>query len=111
MDKLNHYEEIICKVVLAYTDNTAVSKPVETWPIIDREQKHFAVFDMGWEGNKRIHHVPIHIDIIGDKVWVQKDMTDSEVVLTLIEAGIPKEDIVLGFHVPRIRPLTEYATG
>ena len=29
----------------------------------------------------------------------------------LVEAGIPKEDIVLAFHAPEMRPLTEFAVA
>ncbi|MFN0112370.1 MAG: element excision factor XisI family protein, partial [Blastocatellia bacterium] len=29
----------------------------------------------------------------------------------LEEAGVPKEDIVLGFQPPKVRPYTEYAVA
>ncbi|WP_319592610.1 element excision factor XisI family protein [Zarconia navalis] len=43
------------------------------------------------------------------KVWVEQDSTDLCVVDDLLAAGIPASDIVLGFHHPNKRKLTEFA--
>ena len=52
-----------------------------------------------------------HIDIINDKLWVQEDATDYDLVGVLEEHGIPKNDIVLAFHAPYKRPFTGYAVA
>jgi hypothetical protein len=44
-------------------------------------------------------------------VWIQYDGTNRPVADELIEAGIPKEDIVLGFQPAEVRPLTGFAVG
>ena len=41
-----------------------------------------------------------------DKIWIQFDGTSTGIALELVESGIPKEDIVLGFRPPHIRPRT-----
>ncbi|RKZ93145.1 MAG: hypothetical protein DRR19_02055 [Candidatus Parabeggiatoa sp. nov. 1] len=51
----------------------------------------------------------IHIDIINDNLWIQRD--DTGVTQELVNAGIPKDHIVLGFHPAEVRPHTEYAAG
>ena len=48
----------------------------------------------------------IHIDIRDGKVWIEYNGTDAEIGAELVAAGIPKEDIVLGFQPAEIRPLT-----
>lgn len=53
----------------------------------------------------------VHIDLIEDKVWIQYDGTEDGVAMELVEAGIPKENIVLGFRPPEIRPYTGFAIG
>lgn len=42
----------------------------------------------------------IHIDIRNGKVWLQHDGTDARIAEQLIEAGILKHNIVLGFQEP-----------
>ncbi|MEQ8757304.1 MAG: element excision factor XisI family protein [Coleofasciculus sp. G1-WW12-02] len=49
------------------------------------------------------------MDIIGNKVWIQRDGTEDGIALDLENAGIPKDHIVLGFKPPEVRPMTGYA--
>jgi len=58
-----------------------------------------------------VHGCVVHIDIIGDKVWIQYDGTNRPVADELMAAGIPPTDIVLGFHPPKMRQHTEFAVG
>ena len=51
----------------------------------------------------RSHSVSIQIDLKGEKLWIQYDVTEVGVVNELVEEGIPKEDIVLAYHAPFIR--------
>jgi hypothetical protein len=53
----------------------------------------------------------LHIDIKRDKIWIQHDGTEGGLAGRLVEAGVPKEDIVLAFHAPYKRRFTEFATG
>jgi hypothetical protein len=51
----------------------------------------------------------VHLDIIDGKIWVQRDETEDGVTHELVGAGVPKHDIVLGFHPADVRPHTGYA--
>jgi hypothetical protein len=42
---------------------------------------------------------------------VDEDCTGFDGVGHLLEANIPQEDIVLAFHHPQLRPLTEFAVA
>jgi len=53
----------------------------------------------------------IHLDIINGKIWIQHDSTDWPVADALLEAGVPKEDIVLGFHPAEVRQYTDFAVA
>ncbi|NCR61237.1 MAG: XisI protein [Microcystis aeruginosa LG11-05] len=65
----------------------------------------------GWSGNKYLHATPIHLSLVVDKVWIQCDETEEGIATDLMEAGIPKEDIVLGFRYPKIRKYTGFAVA
>lgn len=79
--------------------------------VIDNERGRYVLFLIGWQGYRRIHTCLVHIDLVEDKVWIQEDGTESGITNRLIEAGIPKEHIVIGFHTPAERVLTEFAVG
>jgi XisI protein len=49
--------------------------------------------------------------MIDERVWIQLDNTEDGIAEELIAAGIPKQDIVLGFHEPEIRPYTGFAVA
>jgi hypothetical protein len=53
----------------------------------------------------------MHLDLIGDKIWIQYDDTEEEIATDILEAGVPKEDIVLGFCHPKIREYTGFAVA
>ena len=67
--------------------------------------------DLGWNDDKYLHTTPIHLDLIDDKIWIQYDDTEEGVATDLLEAGVPKEDIVLGFRHPKVRQHTGFAVA
>lgn len=84
--------------------------PFERKLIVDQDRRNFIVLLMGWQGYRYIHTCIIHVEIVDDKVWVQADNTEAGITDELVVAGIPKEQIVLGFQSPFERSLTEFAT-
>lgn len=66
---------------------------------------------MGWDGKKYVHGAVIHAEVIEDKIWIHYDGTEDGIANDLIEAGIPRERIVLGFRSEKIRPFTGFAVG
>ncbi|MEM7032901.1 MAG: element excision factor XisI family protein, partial [Chloroflexota bacterium] len=53
--------------------------------------------------------VSLHLRIKQDKIWIERDNTDVGIAESLLEAGVAKEDIVLGFYRPERRKITEFA--
>jgi hypothetical protein len=43
--------------------------------------------------------------------WIEKDNTEDGVAPELVEAGIPKSQIVLAFRPPEVRKHTDYAVA
>ena len=111
MDKLNQYRGIIEQILTDVAKITPSKDRLEYKLIFDRERDSYGLVSIGWNNAARIHHFVIHLEIIGGKVWIQEDNTDLVIAEDLERAGIPKGDIVLGFHPPHVRPLTDYAAA
>jgi len=82
---------------------------IETDVVFDDERNHYQMIHLGWEGKRRVCGAIIHISLQNGKVWIQYDGTESGVAEELVEAGIPREQIVLGFRSPKLRRYTQYA--
>lgn len=111
MDRVEEYRIIVRKLVEEYASYKPSHGQIDTEAIIDRERDHYEVMHVGWDGQRRLHGSVIHLDIIDGKIWIQYDGTTRPVAEELLAAGVPHEDIVLGFHPANIRALTEFAVG
>ncbi len=109
MDALAHYRDIVCQLIETYADTKPSHGQIESEAIIDTEKDHYEVIHVGWDGDRRVHGSVVHIDIIDGKVWIQYDGTSRPVAEALLEAGIPREAIVLGFHPAHLRQYTDFA--
>jgi hypothetical protein len=89
----------------------STSDQVEVQIITDVERDHYQLVHVGWQNKRRVYGCVLHIDIKNDKIWIQHDGTEIGMANELVAAGIPKENIVLGFQSPYKRQFTEFATG
>jgi hypothetical protein len=112
MDKLTRYRDIIRHELQGYADwMTKPGGSVRCEVVFDPRLDHFGLVRHGWDETRYVHSVPFHLDIIDGKIWVQYDGTDRPIAPELVRAGVPAEDIVLGFQPPRLRPHTGYGVG
>src|SRR5438128_8753085 len=111
MDRLERYREIVRRLIEEYASYKPSHGQIETEAIADREKDHYEVMHVGWDGPRRVHGSVVHIDIKAGKVWIQYDGTSRPVAEELEAAGIPREDVVLGFHPAELRHHTGFATG
>ncbi len=112
MDRLNRYREIVKQTLRRYVGIDYFKAEIENEILFDEKTDRYSVISVGWMvGPRRVHGCLIHLDIIDGKVWIQRDGTEHGVALDLEEAGIPKADIVLGFHEPEVRQHTGYAAA
>lgn len=111
MDKLNMYRQHIQQLLEEYRTYTPAYGEVEVEAVIDSVRDHYQLMTVGWQGQQRVHGCLLHIDIRNGKLWIQHDGTEEGVATRLVEAGVPKEDIVLAFHAPYKRRFTGYAAG
>jgi hypothetical protein len=111
MDSLDPYREIIRRILTDYAKVPYSHGKMRCLPVFDRDSDSYLLLTLGWDGPRRVHGVIVHIDIIDGKVWLQRDSTDAKIARELESAGIPKDQIVLGFHPPEVRQHTEYAVA
>jgi XisI protein len=111
MKKLDHYRQIIKSVLEPYTQIPYSHGDLICKAIFDDNANSYLLMTLGWDRKTRVHGCLIHIDIIDGKIWVQRDETEDGVTQELVAAGIPKEQIVLGFHPLDVRPYTGYAVA
>jgi hypothetical protein len=113
MDKITRYRLLIKELLSQEADfvNRVSQSGLETYAILDDAHDHYLLLRAGWEHKKRIRTIIIYLRLHNGKIWVEEDWTEEGITSRLLEAGVPKEDIVLGFHAPEMRPLTEFAVA
>lgn len=112
MDKLRQYQKLIKNVLDEYLEHHAKAVPdsdVKTLLSADDRHGIYMVLRNGWQGKERVQNILIFVRLVNGKIWVEEDWTDYDVVGRLLEADVPHEDIVLAFHHPELRPLTEFS--
>lgn len=108
---LEEWRDVIEQVLQDYAAIPYSYSEVKKETVFDRKQDPYLIMVIGWEGHRYEHGCTVHIDIIGNKIWIQRDGTEEGIALDLEKAGIPKDHIVLGFKPPEVRPLTGYAVA
>ncbi|MGV0024595.1 element excision factor XisI family protein [Phormidesmis priestleyi] len=110
MDKLMHYREIIQTLLTDYSDRRSDNE-VESQAIFDLQRDHYQVVNVGWSNQRRVYGCVLHLDIKDYKIWLQYNGTEIDIAQRLVDRGVPKSDIVLGFQAPYRRQFTEYAVS
>jgi hypothetical protein len=111
MDNLEFYRQNIEAILRKYAEIPYSNGDIDQCLIIDRDRNHFMLFDVGWQQKRRVHGCITHVQIIDDKIWIQRDGIEDGITDELVEAGISKDKIVLGFHPLDVRPHTGYAVA
>lgn len=110
MDKTLKYQKAIIELLEYYKNRYNQSdEDAKHYVIKDKENHHYQLIIMGFDDGVFIHGCIFHFDIINEKVWLQVNETDVLIADRLMEYGVPKEDIVIGFHEPHLRKYTGFA--
>ena len=100
-------EKILCERASFY----AFPERSRTLTVFDRKHGQFLLMDEGWQDFKHIHRVWVHVELRDGKLWIQKDGTEDGIAVDLINAGIPKERIILAFQHPNRRQYSDFAAA
>ncbi|MHC5746962.1 MAG: element excision factor XisI family protein [Nostoc sp.] len=109
MDKLNQYRKKVRQLLTKHLQYKPSYGDVEVEQIFDEEHDHYQIISVGWNNQHRIYGPIMHLDIKNNKIWIQQNTTEADIALELMEMGIDKQDIVIGFHTPKMRQLSGFA--
>lgn len=110
MDTLATYRQLIQQLLTEHA-NLVWDDRIQAETIFDLERDRYQLVYVGWRGSERVYGTVLHLDIMDGKIWVQQDGTEIGIANKLIEQGVSKQDIVLGFDPPKMRHYTEFAVG
>ncbi|MDY6782103.1 MAG: XisI protein [Cyanobacteriota bacterium] len=110
MEELEQYRNYIQELL---TDRAARKwdDDFQVQTIFDPVRDRYQLVFVGWNEAERIYGVVLHLDIIDGKIWVQQDGTEVGIANQLVELGVPRSRIVLGYDPPFVRGDTEECRG
>lgn len=108
---LAEHRQIVKQVLSETLENIGTAEGIKIQLVFDEVRDHYHLVQVGWVDDKRFCGSFIHIDLIGNEVWIQYDGTEHGIAFDLMELGIPKSSIVLAYYEPAHRVFTDFATG
>jgi len=109
--EIEKYRKIIQAIIEKHSECNADDWEVETQIAFDLKRDRYLMFHVGWRGERRVFGCVIHIEIKEGKIWIQRDGIEAGIANELIEAGVVKTDIILGYRSPYMRNFIQLAVG
>jgi hypothetical protein len=110
MDKALKYKKLIRDML---TEMASRFRNNSNWEILeayDDEHGQYLLFTDGWKADSRDYGCFMHLEVKPDgKIWIRRDGTDFDMGSMLLEEGITKQEIVLGFRSPWLRAMSDFA--
>jgi hypothetical protein len=111
MADVAHYRQLVQELLQGYSNLKANNEAVEAEAIFDPQRDRYQLVHVGWSNKRRVYGCVLHLDIKDGKIWIQHDGTEGGIANELVDRGVPKHDIVLGFHSPFKRQFTDFAVS
>jgi XisI protein len=112
MEKLSQYAQAIVNVLQQHVHQLSQNE-IEEHLLTDYEHGHFQLLRTGWADKDTFRMgILLHFQLKTDgKIWILANWTEDDVAKALVEQGVDKSDIVLGFQPKSIRPYSGYAVA
>lgn len=113
MDKLIRYRSLLKQFLQERADlmNNHPIDGIDTLCLFDEARDEYLIYNVGWQHRNRVRYVTLLARLHNGKIWIEEDGTEEDLATLLVEAGVPKEDIVLAFVAPELRPFSQYAAA
>ncbi len=111
MDKLEGYRRSIKAIFNEYAAIPYAHGDLRCEAVFDEVRDRYLLVTVGWDRGNYVHFTLVHVDVADGKLWIQWDRTEDGITDELATAGVPKEDIVLGFKSEQMRRDTEFAVA
>ncbi|BAY16351.1 fdxN element excision controlling factor protein [Anabaenopsis circularis NIES-21] len=111
MDKLTKYRQYIQQLLTEESQGKTLGGDIESEIIFDLVNDRYLLIDLGWNEHRRIYNCVLHLEIREEKIWIQRNQTDTLIADTLIAKGVAKDDIVLGLQPPYMREYSGFGVS
>lgn len=112
MDTVVKHKNLVRKLLLEIADRFRESNRWEILEAFDEEHGQYVLFTDGWQGEKREYGCFLHVEVKENgRIWIRRDGTDLDFGQQLLDEGILKSDLVLGFHSPSMREQSDFAVA
>ncbi len=111
MASLEQCRTSVKQIIQKYAQYQPSVGEIEVEVVLDEVNDHYELIHTGWTGPYRVEGAVLHMDIREGKIWIQHDGTEIGIAEELVEAGVPRTQIVLAFKHPDLRIHTDYATA
>ena len=109
MDRTDFFRTVLMSLLEQYDEQKYSYGQITNHLIIDQVGKHFLVITEGWEKNRHIHHILIHLVIGNNKIHLIQNATERDLEAEFLEHGVQPAEIVPAHLPPALRPLLDYA--
>lgn len=110
MEKSTAYRQLIKDAIRAQA-LPPTQEGIEVATLFDDESGQYQLLYFGWHQKKRTYTVLLHVRLHDGKIWIERDGTFEGFANIMLEAGVPREEIVLAFHSPWKRQFTDFAVA
>ena len=111
MDQLVKYRQIIKERLTYYAQFKPSYGDIEVETVFDETHDHYELMHVGWDDYRRIHGTILHVDIRQGQVWIQHNGLEGNIADELVELGIPREQVILGFQPPHLRLQSQFGVA
>ena len=110
MDKTIKYKKAILKLFHEYDQFWGKTGGLENRVVVDAKKQNYLFVSFGWQHPESYTHLLcFHVEIIADKVWIHENNTEALLADELVQKGVARTDIILGFVEPEVRIYTGFA--
>lgn len=74
------YRQIIEKILQDYADFLDTDRQIQIELVLDQKRDRYLLVETGWQNGYRIYGTLLHIDIIDQKIWIQHDGINLDVI-------------------------------
>ena len=100
---------ILRQVLSKHADLAPSHGQIESVPVFDVRTDQYLLIDFGWDRTGRAYTVIVYVRLKNGKIWIERDGMEDGLAEEFVQAGVPREDIVLAFYRPERRRITEFA--
>ena len=103
MDSMNGLREAIRKVFSSWEEIAQQGIGFHVVTFLNTDKDRYLLQQVRTIGERYESLTLAHLEIRDGKIWILTDNTEQGIATELVEAGIIKGQIVLGFYPPRVR--------